>query len=334
MIGAPTAATTPAGTALTPDRAVVLQVDPGLEPWVDRWRPLLVPDSDTVPAGQGAIIRVVRGSKTDVGAPEGVPAGEPQLKLGAVELHAHGADVLLMCSRSSHVRARIRLRNRQARIEVLSEAQSPDEETVWETYSMLTLAAALLLGRLERAVVHAGAVVAPDGGAWLLAGDTHAGKSTTCASLIARGWSYLSDDHVVVWRSGEDVLAAGWLRPFHLDAGWTRGSPTGERAPADPMTLGPGRPLASANVRGVLLPGIKPELPTQLSVASPGDALAALIRQSPWLMADAASAPGVLELFRSIVAMPRFRLRLGLDVYGRPEELEGRLIDLLPQRTS
>ena len=72
------------------------------------------------------------------------------------------------------------------------------QEAARDLYSMLTISAALLLARLERALVHAAAVVAPDGHAWLLAGDARSGKSTTCATLASAGWGYVSDDQVVL----------------------------------------------------------------------------------------------------------------------------------------
>src|SRR6478609_7312147 len=75
---------------------------------------------------------------------------------------------------------------------------------------LLTIATALLLGRMDRALVHAAAVVAPGGKVWLLAGDTHAGKSTTVATLVGAGWGWLADDQVVVRRSPGGLAVEGW----------------------------------------------------------------------------------------------------------------------------
>src|SRR5439155_2770331 len=82
-----------------------------------------------------------------------------------------------------------------------------------DLYSMLTASAALLLAGLGRALVHAAAVVASDGGTWLLAGDARAGKSTTCATLASAGWGYLSDDQVVLTSRQDGIEVEGWLRP-------------------------------------------------------------------------------------------------------------------------
>src|SRR5207244_10494590 len=66
-----------------------------------------------------------------------------------------------------------------------------------DLYSMLTVSAALLLAGQGRALVHAAAVVAPDGDAWLRAGDARAGKATPWATLASAGGGYVSDDHAV-----------------------------------------------------------------------------------------------------------------------------------------
>ena len=84
--------------------------------------------------------------------------------------------------------------SRVARLRV-DPAIGPSAAT--DLYSMLTISAALLCAGLGRALLHAAAVVAPDGTAWLLVGDARSGKSTTCANLArgcgGGGWGYLSD---------------------------------------------------------------------------------------------------------------------------------------------
>ena len=104
-------------------------------------------------------------------------------------------------------------------------------------FSALTLAAALLPNRMRRALLHAAAVVAPDGEAWLLVGDAFTGKTTTTVNLIREGWDYVSDDHVVLGRApGGGVVVEGWPRAFHLDRGYRSGASVGERDPVDPRS--------------------------------------------------------------------------------------------------
>lgn len=196
-----------------------------------------------------------------------------------------------------------------------------------DLYSMLTISAAMLVGRLGRALVHGAGVVPPGGNAWLIVGDAKSGKSTTCANLIAAGWDYVSDDQVVLRKtdSGETRIE-GWPRDFHLDEGWGRGTPTGRRRAVDASSLGPGRWRRMADLSGILLTRVTGAHRTELWPARPGDALAALIRQAPWLLADPPVAPLCLEVLRGVAARPAFQLVLGRDTFHDP----GRLAGLLP----
>jgi hypothetical protein len=213
----------------------------------------------------------------------------------------------------------IDLAAREARLTVASD----EPAATADLYSMLTVSAALLLGRLERTPVHAAAVLAPSGVALLLAGDARAGKSTTSINLITAGWDYLSDDQVVLSRAaGEDaLLVEGWPRVFHLDEGWERGTPTGRRGPVDAATLGPGRWRRTARLGGLLFPTVRPDEPTHLVPVSAAEAFAGLVRQTPWLMVDRGSSGALLPLLSDAARRPAFRLVLGLDSYRDPARL-------------
>ena len=195
------------------------------------------------------------------------------------------------------------------------------QEAAGDLYSMLTISAALLLARLERALVHAAAVVAPDGRAWLLAGDARSGKSTTCATLAAAGWGYVSDDQVVLAARPDGVEVEGWLRPFHLDRNGDGGEPTGERREVTPAELGLPAWRRTARLAGVILPTVAAGEPTVFTPVPAADALAGLVRQSPWLLACRDAAPAVLALLGRAVAGGAFSLRLGRDTYRDPARL-------------
>lgn len=187
------------------------------------------------------------------------------------------------------------------------------------------IAAALLLGRLGHVLVRAGAVVCPGGTAWLLTGGARSGKSSTCATLIAAGWDYLSDDQVVL---SPDEHVEGWQSDFHLDRGWAHRIPTGERELRDPLKLGAGRWRRSASLGGLLFPAVRAEERTRLEPMERSEAFAALVRQSPWLLADPRAAPALVTLLEHITHAPRWRLVLGRDAFGSPE----RLMDVLRER--
>ena len=202
---------------------------------------------------------------------------------------------------------------------------SEDETSALFRRSALTAAAALLLGRIGRALAHAGAVVHPTSGrAWLLVGDTHAGKSTTVANLARAGWGVLADDTVSL---GVDATGAvtveGWPRTMHLDAGWGSAAPAGHRVARDPREVLAGAPRAApAALGGLLFPNVDAERPTRATARSGADALALLIRQSPWLFADALAAPSVLALLRAAASAPAAALSLGTDSFGDPARLD------------
>ena len=265
-----------------------------------------------------AVVEVLRES----GATPQVP-GDPTLRLGTVRLWVPGDPAPALLKGESGSFGVLELARHRARL-VLRGESSPAIAT--DLYSMLTIASALLLGRLGEALIHSAAMVSPDGQGWLLTGDSHSGKSTTCASLISRGWNYLSDDQVVLRREGDGVVAEGLLRPFHLDEGWGGTDPIQRRKTVDSASIGRGKQLASATLGRLLFPAVSPGEPTSLTRIPAADSLARLVRQSPWLLADGAAAAGGLELLRSTARLPSFAVSLGLDTFRDPELLARTLL--------
>ncbi|HEX2203509.1 MAG TPA: hypothetical protein VHG91_09440 [Longimicrobium sp.] len=310
-----------AALSLLHDGALRLEAAPDLRPLLARWLPLLPYDSTPAAAG-GAAIRVARRFDDGFGAGP-APAAPPVLRLGSVDAWVEGEGATLRGA--AGCAGRIGLAAGTAALAVPRVVEDADAAG-WDLYSMLTLSAALLLGRMGRALVHAAAVVAPGGGAWLLAGDTHAGKSTTSVNLISAGWDFVSDDHVVLFGgAGGGVWVEGWPRRFHLDEGWESGAPGRPRGEVDPHARWPGRWRRTAPLAGVLFPRVSAAEPTALAPAPAADALAGLLRQSPWLLADRAAAPAVLGLLHAACGHPAFALRLGLDTYRDT----GRLVRVL-----
>jgi len=70
--------------------------------------------------------------------------------------------------------------------------------------------AMLKLREHARYHMHAAGVVAPDGRAWLLTGETGCGKSTLTYALARRGWPVLGEDGVVLQHDSIGVIAHGW----------------------------------------------------------------------------------------------------------------------------
>jgi len=247
------------------------------------------------------------------------PDSPPTLRIGNVRAWLDGdADTAILVGGGSAVGG-IDLSGHRARLVVSPGA---GEAAAADLQPMLTIAAALLLGRIGRILLHAGAVVARDGHAWLVVGDARSGKSTTCVSLAASGWGLLSDDQVVLQGSGErDLRVEGWRRPLHLDHGWDHRKPTGSRRTVAPAALGLRLAAGPIEIAGTLHTSVAAARPTTASTLPAGDAFIGLVRQSPWLLADRATAPAVVDRLSALAQLPRLTLSLGLDTFGQPEAL-------------
>jgi hypothetical protein len=325
-LSVPPASAAPAADVLPllADGALRLEAAPELLPLVRRWLPLL-PYADTASAYDGAVIRVVADDPARLAAPSAAPV----LRLGAADVWVDddAGTARLRCTGGSAGEAD--LARGSATLVPAPGDRAADGVVAWDLFSMCTLASALLLGRMHRSLVHAAGIVAPDGGAWLLAGDARAGKSTTSVNLISAGWRFVSDDNVVLFRGADGaVWVEGWPRRFHLDEGWEAGTPLHRRGEVDPHERWPGQWLRTAPLAGMLFPRVAAELPTELAPFPAPDALAALMRQSPWLLADRACAAEVLAFLRSACERPAFSLRLGLDSYRDTDRLLNALAPL------
>lgn len=296
--------------ALTHDGALVLVGQPAAMALAGDW----------IPPGCGAGDARAASARIDVACGDG-PAADaypetPIMALGGVRAYDRGGHVLLRGADGSGTGGRIDLAARRAEVTVRCDAAPGAGE---ELAAALTLAAALLIGRLGGALVHGAAVVEPGvgGRAWVLVGDSHAGKTTTCATLLRGGWQCLSDDQVVVRAVPAGIEVEGWPRQAQLDTGWTAGRVNGVRAPVELQAMWPGQWRRTAALGGVWLPAVRAGDATRAETAGAGEVLAALVRQSPWLLADAAAAPEVLQLLSRVAELPALRLSLGSDGYGR-----------------
>ena len=307
------------GWSLVHDDALVVRCDAVLEPLVAPWLPLHAAPPRLVAPGAAAIdVTTPRHSIDEV-----EDSAEPLLRIDGVRAYAHGETLALVGA--SGARGAIALETRCASLYL---PPGDDARVRGDAYSMLTLASAFLLGRLGGALVHAAGVVDPAGRAWLLVGDTHAGKTTTCVSLVDAGWRWLADDQVVL-RFGDagssEVEVQGWPRRAHLDEGWRDAVVTGTRGTMDLRERWGDRWLARAPLGGVLLPGGDADAPTRATRIDEASAFAALVRQSPWLMADRGAAPAVMSLLRATASRASLAVSLGRDSYARGDVLAERL---------
>lgn len=164
-----------------------------------------------------------------------------------------------------------------------------------------------------RYLLHAAGAVDPMGRAWLLSGDSGSGKSTLAYALARRGWRILGDDGVVVETAGAAVIARGWRDPLMVSSALSHAFPEmrgrePEASAADPRRRAPLTvPLADrATVAAVIFVHRAPD--RSVERLSAVDALAALVRQSPWVILNDRHAPAHLAGLRRIAALPAYRL--------------------------
>lgn len=312
-----------ASVDLLDDGALALRVHPSLAAAAAGWIPLDAPPS---PAGArpAARLHVLPGRARPFDLPPDPSTVQALNVEGWVDAAAGRAR---LATRDGALWGTVDLARRRAAVAVHEGPLSPAAES--DLSAALTMAAALLIGRLERVLLHAAAVVAPDGRAWLLVGDSQSGKTSSCVNLIRAGWDWLADDQVVARADAAtgEVEMEGWPGRFTLDDGFEAGRSLGRRTPTEPWRFGPGRLRRAAPLGGVLLPRVRADEPTRLEPAHSADALAQLIRQSPWLLADPQAAPGVLALLTRMAKKPVFRLSLGSDTYPHPQLLQARVAE-------
>ena len=324
-------------TALTSDGALTLAVDGTIADLVSAWLPahVTLASRQTVAPIAAIRVRAVRELGTVAHAvAELAPSRRPDLVAGPIYLWRDGDRMLLRevdahGAESARSAGLIDLARSSATIETAATERAETAPLI-ALHTMLLLASAYLLGRLGRALVHGASLVAPDGRAWLLVGDTHAGKTTTCATLVDAGWHYCADDHAILRLApAGGVLVEGWPRLFHLDHGWDHGAPAGgPRCDVDAFVRWPGRWRPVAPLGGLLSSQVDADAATVLAPLVAPARLAALLRQSPWLTVDPTAAPALLALLQRVAAHPGAALHLGRDTFHRPGPLAAVLAPL------
>lgn len=98
---------------------------------------------------------------------------------------------------------------------VTIDAAGPDARAE-EDWLLYATAARALLTFQRRYNLHATVVVAPDGRAVAILGESTAGKSTATAELVRRGWGFGCDDIAEVATSADGPVVKPVARPIHL----------------------------------------------------------------------------------------------------------------------
>ncbi len=186
--------------------------------------------------------------------------------------------------------------------------------------------------------LHAAAVTPEDSGALLLVGPSGSGKSTLAIGLIRVGWSYLSDDAVLLATHGDQVEAITCRRSFYVDAarsshyadcgldGEEPDSSGGSRVRLRMERNYGGQHATLCVPRTVIFPKVVPRSRSRLEPIAKRRALQLLLAQSaPQLFDRSTMAAHLAILTRLLEQAETFELDAGTDLYHAPAKLIDRL---------
>jgi hypothetical protein len=217
-------------------------------------------------------------------------------------------------------------------------SQSPDIELTLSTAACARLdeclrgfgmvALIFLLRRTGWHHVHAATAVDPAGRGWLLAGNTHAGKSTTAALLATLGWAVGCDDIAFLARQEEGVVVHSFRTPIALRPG---GQELLARSGGRPFAPRGKTLFTPEELGGRWIGTIRPDLilfttvGTDYTSARPmrgSEVLAELVRWSAWVALEPALAQSHLDLLNALARQARsLRVILGQDLFRDPSVL-------------
>ena len=194
---------------------------------------------------------------------------------------------------------------------------------------LVTYALSAALRRRGRFELHSSAVVDPASGRGvLIVGPSGSGKSTLTVHLAAAGWPFLTDDVLLLGHDADGVAAWPLRRAFaitpqtfaasvYLQARTTLDGVDAvtEKQPIAPHDLFSDAFRASAAPATLVFAELTGAARSEVAPLSAGDAMARLIRMSPWSAYDRATAPAHLATLSALARQTTAHaLRAGRDL--------------------
>jgi len=290
-----------------------------------------------------SLVLALRVAGTTPTAPE---HAEPVADFDEVELSAHRADDYLFLQGPRGV-ARLDPALGAGRLELHPSALDDLEGLRGLLSGMLPVGLFALLRPRQCYPLHAAALV-PVGSETdgvLLVAHRDSGKSTLSYSLARQGWSFLSDDSVLL-RRNEDagVDAVAFRRHFTMDAEardlfpeiapfWKPLYGNASKGTVAMHHLCPGRRRERCTPRVLVFPEIADRPDSQLvPVRQKSDALHRVLSQSALLTLQPDLASQHVEVARQLVAQTRhYRLVAGRDLHGDPPAVAQLLKEASPE---
>lgn len=200
-----------------------------------------------------------------------------------------------------------------------------------EQRGLLLFVFLLLLSARGLYALHAGGVMSPNGQGVLLAGVSGSGKTTLTWALTRSGWSYLSDDSVLLkdTLNGVESLALG--RPFHCAPSMFKNFPELVAKTSSPATgkrlvevdsIYPDRIRKVMRPHVILFPEIATESQTRAIPLSGTETLVHLLKSGAAKLHDRTSMTAQMVVLARLAGSTRgFRLLHGTDVHRNPERV-------------
>lgn len=252
----------------------------------------------------------------------------------------------------AYERPHVFLRTRDATVRLLLssgqghgrlEPWTTDEEMIPLSFVNLVIHSVLLLIRRHGWFPLHAAALERHGRGVLLIGEGDSGKSTQAMMLVRQGWSYLSDDSILLRLAGDGLEVRPLRRSFGLDADaealfpeianhWRPFLTQEQKRRVDMTSLYPAQAADVCHPHLLLFPVIERRPRSELTPIGASEALMTVARQSPLFAIDAAvSRPHLETITRLVTTTPAYRLSAGRDLLEEPDALSHRLMALLTE---
>lgn len=159
--------------------------------------------------------------------------------------------------------------------------------------------------------LHSAGVVEPNTGAGvLIIGPSGSGKSTLTSKLASAGWSYLSDDELLLSLNDGGVEARGFRSFFALTE-----PVRGVKTRFEPLTAFSTSRVDRVAPRFLLFTSLSGENTTQLHALTQPETMTRMLRACPWASYDTAVAGPNIELLSRLARQAKgFALAAGKDL--------------------
>lgn len=190
----------------------------------------------------------------------------------------------------------------------ITKIPSPSAAELARVTSFAVCAALRRFGIFE---LHSAGVVMPDSDIGVvIIGPSGSGKSTLTSQLARSGWSYLSDDELLLSLNGEEIEARGFRSFFALAD--SKATLKNCFEPTDAFAAPRADKVAP---RYVFFTKISGADETQLKELTQAETMSRLIRACPWATYDTAIAGSNLELLSRLARQAKgFNLMAGTDL--------------------